>query len=63
MDFIDELFENNSMYESISKQMDKVEYMYYKYITNSVGKFNKLKYNEGLLNRMKITRSVMNLLK
>ena len=49
MDFIDELFENNSMYESISKQMDKVEYMYYKYITNSVGKFNKLKYNEGLL--------------
>ena len=49
MDFIDELFENNSMYESISKQMDKVEYMYYKYITKSVGKFNKLIYNEGLL--------------
>ena len=49
MDFIDELFENNSMYESISKQMDKVEYMYYKYITNGVGKFNLLKYNEGLL--------------
>jgi hypothetical protein len=49
MNFIDELFENNSMYESLSKQMDNNEYMYYKYITNSIGKFNKLKYNEDLI--------------
>jgi hypothetical protein len=48
MNFIDELFENNSMYESLSKQMDINEYMYYKYITNSVGKFNKIKYNDDL---------------
>jgi hypothetical protein len=48
MSFMDELFTNNSMYLTLSKEMDKVEYMYYKYITDGVSKFNMITYNSGL---------------
>ena len=45
-EFMDELFSNNSIYMTISKEMDEVEYLYYKYKTDSVGKFNKIQYNK-----------------
>lgn len=48
MSFMDELFSNNSIYMTLSKEMDNVEYMYYKYITNGVSKFNIKTYNSGL---------------
>lgn len=45
---MDELFSNNSIYMTLSKEMDNVEYMYYKYITDGVSKFNIKTYNSGL---------------
>lgn len=48
MSFMDELFSNNSIYMTLSKEMDNVEYMYYKYITDGVSKFNIKTYNSGL---------------
>jgi len=57
-EFMDELFSNNSIYMTISKEMDEVEYLYYKYKTDSVGKFNKIQYNKGLSNLIKAFENI-----
>lgn len=45
MNFLNELFSNNSFYLTLSKEMKQTDLMYNKFISNNVFKINKIRYN------------------
>ena len=53
MNFLNELFSNNSMYLTLSKEMSRIDFMYNKFISNNVSKINKIKYNSLLSELLK----------